>query len=84
MCPDACASRSAEDEEEEVELELTDKNIDEDSMYDLYKAFNLTGEYTSSKARGHGQFDPSWTAPMIKPEDLISMIFHRDLASLNF
>ena len=74
MCPDACASRTKKQEEEEIELELTDANINDDELFELYKALNLTGEYGSSKNRGHGSFDPSWTAPMIKPEDLLSMI----------
>ena len=71
MCPDACASRS-EEEDEEIELELTDADINDDGLFELYKAFNITGDFGSSKNRGHGSFDPSWTAPMLKPEDLMS------------
>jgi len=71
VCPDACASRS-EEEDEEIELELTDADINDDGLFELYKAFNITGDFGSSKNRGHGSFDPSWTAPMLKPEDLLN------------
>ena len=71
MCPDACATRS-EEEDEKIELELTDADINDDGLFELYKAFNITGDFGSSKNRGHGSFDPSWAAPMLKPEDLLS------------
>ena len=71
MCPDACATRTEEEEEEEIELVLTDADINDDGLFELYKAFYITGDFGSSKNRGHGSFDPSWIAPMLKPEDLL-------------